>query len=187
MTTATAKKADVQPAIADSESAEQPQSLLSLALQKREEWIDNDANEKRDCRESAVARYVALLMNHNDEPREEDARDLAQVMYDLVIDEEVVARDIKIIRRARRFERLDDDKDAAHKASINAADEYRALVKACEEEVEEARRKRDNAQGHLSQCSCANQDLAHLRRQRPLLFTEGSDLRVRLLQTITIA
>lgn len=185
MTTATATTPETQPATADSESAEQPQSLISLALQKRKEWIDNDANEKRDCRESAVARYLELL-NHDENPRDGDARDLAQVMYDMEIDEEVVIRDLKLIKRARRFERLRADLDAAHKASVTTRDEHRALIKRCEQEEVEACKKKDTAVFHHRQCVEADHDLKMLRRQRPLLFTDPEDPPVRLLETITI-
>ena len=178
--TTTAKKPDTQPATADP-----AQSLISQAMELRNEWDANYANDTSNAHANAVGRYVELL-SRNNEPQEEDAHDLAQTMFDMEIDEEVVVRDIKIIQRARRLERLHDEKDAATKAYTTAAAEARALLKRCEQEVEDAQRKRDNAHHYHSQCSCANQDLVHLRRQRPLLFTEGSNLRVRLLETITI-
>ena len=179
--TTTAKKPDTQPATADP-----AQSLISQAASMRKTWDDKYADDSRNSHANAVGRYVALL-SRNDDPREEDAHDLAQTMFDMEIDADMVERDIRIIKRARRFEHLHDEKIAANKAYITAGAELRALVKRCEQEVEEAQRKRNNASGHNSQCSEANSDLIHLRRQRPLLFTEGNDLRVRLLETITIA
>ena len=178
--TTTAKKPDTQPATADP-----AQSLISQAMELRNEWDDNYANDSRKSHANEVGRYVALL-SRNDHPREEDAHDLAQTLFDLEIDADMAERDIKIIKRARRFEHLHDEKIAANKAYITAGAELRALVKRCEQEVEEAQRKRNNASGHNSQCSEANSDLIHLRRQRPLLFTEGSDLRVRLLDQIPV-
>ena len=95
--TTTAKKPDTQPATADP-----AQSLISQAMELRNEWDDNYADDSRNSHANAVGRYVALL-SRNDDPREEDAHDLAQTMFDMEIDEEVVTRDLKIIKRARRF------------------------------------------------------------------------------------
>ena len=181
MTTATAKA--TKPSAADSESGKPPQCLLSQAVEMRKEWDDNYAKEGRDSHANAVARYIELV-NRNEHPREGDARDLAQTMFDMEIDADMVARDVEIIKRARRFERLHDDKDAASERYTIAASDLRALIKCCEQKVKDAEQKRGNAQGYNFQCTCANQNLVHLRRQRPLLFTEGSTLRVRLLEPI---
>lgn len=176
--------AGIKPFNADSLS-DHPQDLLSQAAAVRDDWTADDRREQRECEQGSVSLYLTLLQRI-DNPEEGDAIQLAQVMMDLDLDAERIATDRKIIRRARRFERLHDDLETAREGKNSAMHEYRALEKRHREEERAAYIKKNNAAGHLSQCSQANHDLKMLRRNRQLLFAEGNDHRVRLVDLITV-
>ncbi len=86
----------------------------------------------------------------------------------------VATRAGRCVRSLMRTDRTD-----AHAKYIKAREELGAIEKRYKEEQHAAFMKRHLAQMYQSDCSNADYELIRLRTQRPLLFTEGPEPRLR--------
>lgn len=180
MTTATT--ADTRPTEVDSEPRP-AQDLFKQASAIRNEWDANEQQDQRDSEDASIANYLDLL-RRKDNPREGDARDLADCMAALDIDAERLAQDFSILQEALGFQAQRDRVDEAHEIAVAARNEHLAMQTRHREEEHDISVKNDVAFNDHKYCRAADYELVRLKRQRPLLFTKpGEGGPVRLVGT----